>query len=166
MDTRRSALAQERLIGELHAGASSQHRIDKHQSLTLDRGGGEIFHEDVKTVALLLIAAIGADEGILGLVKIVEKSMVEWEPGSKDSGEHHMVCHLLTDAFSQGGLNLDIPVIETLGDLISHNLADAVKIGAEAERILLYVDLAELHHVSAHQRGTVCKINYLYHFYL
>lgn len=89
--------------------------------------------------------------------------MVERQAGPEDRGEHHLVGRFAADAFSERGFYFNIAIIEALGDLVGHDLAEAVEIVAEAHRIFLDFHIAQLQHIAVGEAGAVGEINYFHH---
>lgn len=93
------------------------------------------------------------------MVEIAQKTGVEGDAGAEDGGEHHLRLEHGGIGGRQGGVDATGGVGEGFGDLIGHDLAYALEIGAEAEHVVLGVDVAQFGHILPHERWGFGKID-------
>lgn len=107
---------------------------------------GYVFDEHVE-VLFLLVFAISRNEGVFAAVEDVEESLVEWHAGAEDGAEHDLVGDDIVFHRGERSGDFFFAVVERVADFVGYELADAFKIAAEAQAVVLDVDVAELHHV-------------------
>ena len=68
-----------------------QDRVGDYYRFACYARAGDIFNVYVECVAVWLVFAVCTHKSILGVVKVVEKSLVEWYSGAQYGGKHHLV---------------------------------------------------------------------------
>jgi len=150
------AVAEQAVDGGNDACACCEHRVHEQESLAIDVGARHVFGFYLKT-AVVLVTAIGGEEGVFGIVKNIQKSLVHWQGGAQDACNYYRVRYYVAFGCAERGSNVDIFVIQRLANLVCKRVGDAADVVAESLRILLDIDVAELHYPVAHGRRGVCK---------
>lgn len=152
----RLAVTEQTVDGGNDACASCEHRVHEQECLALDVGARHIFGFYLKT-AVVLVAAVGGEECIFGVVKYIQKSLVHWQSGAQDACDYYLVGYHVAFGGAEWCLYVDVFVIQRLANLVCKRVGDAADVVAESLRILLDIHVAELHYPVAHGRRCVCK---------
>ena len=90
---------------------------------------------------------------------------MERQAGAQDGSEHHAVAQHIALLHAQRRLNANCVILEFLRNLISHDLAQALDVGAETQALLLQVLVADLAHELSHQRIVFTQIDNVHFLY-
>ena len=160
------SLGLESLQRQLHALASGQHGIHQHECLAREVGSSDILNVHIHLAALLvLVIAVCAHKGILGLVKYIQKALVHRQSCAEHSGHHHLVVKGVGCSHSQRSLHLLLRVVEHAAQLVSLCFANALQIAAEAHAVGLHIHVSQLGNVGVHHTARVSHV-YSFHSYL
>ena len=84
---------------------------------------------------------------------------MERQPGTQDGGQHHAVTQHVALLHAQRGLHADGGILHPLGNLIGHDLAQALDVGTEAQAFLLQLLVTDFAHELAHKRIVFTQVD-------
>ncbi len=156
------SLSEKRLVAQFHGCTGGQHGVAEYQGLAVERRRCEIFDQDVE-VLFLLVFAVGRHESVLSIVEVGEEALVEGYSRAEDSRQHYvLVDDLALRLDTEGRFDFLGAVAEGLAHLVGEYLAKALEVAAEAEPVGLYVDVAHVGQVLAHQRRMFGEVDYFH----
>lgn len=142
------AVGKEGLVAQLHRAARGQHGVGYDERLAVDRGRGEVFHVYAHfCVAVVLVFAVRAYEGVAGVVKHVQEAVVERQSGTENRSQYYLVGRHIDLSRAQRRLNVALLIVERLAYLVGHHLAHARNIITEKQAVKLIFLVAHLSHV-------------------
>ena len=148
VDVLRRALLQESANCHIHRASGGEHRVGNHQHLSLDARACQIFGANHEIVGAFNVFAISRNKGIFGIVEKAEEALVKRQSGAENGAQHHLIGDGASGRHSQRCGGLAVGIFQAFGNFVSHNLSDALHIGAKPESVGLNIFVAEFEHVS------------------
>lgn len=84
------AVSFEVLQGEVDGRAGGQHRVGQDQHSVCEVAAADVFELDVEG-AVFVVPAVGTDERVVGVVEVVQHTLVKRQAGAQDGGQHNAV---------------------------------------------------------------------------
>ena len=133
---RRTALLAQGVVGQHERRSGGQHRIDQQQCLAFEASARDVLdlHGELAVLGAL---AIGRDEGVLGVVEVVEKPLMIGKSRTENRRHHDLLVDHLDGGFTQRRLDNARFVAERFRYFVGRDLADALHVAAETHRIPL-----------------------------
>ena len=126
---RRTALLAQGVVGQHERRSGGQHRIDQQQCLAFEASARDVLdlHGELAVLGAL---AIGRDEGVLGVVEVVEKPLMIGKSRTENRRHHDLLVDHLDGGFTQRRLDNARFVAERFRYFVGRDLADALHVAA------------------------------------
>ena len=142
------APGEERLVAQLHRAARCQHGVGYDERLAVEARRGEVLHVYAHfCVAVVLVFAVRAYEGVAGVVEHVQEAVVEGQSGAEYRCQYYLVGRHADLSRAQRRLHVALLIVERLAYLVGHHLAHARNIITEKQAVKLIFLVAHLSHV-------------------
>ena len=92
----------------------------------------------------------GRNKTIIHIIEHTQETLMERQAGTQDGGKHHAVAKHVALLHAKRRLNAHGVVLQLLGYLISHDLAQTLDVGAEAQALLLQLIVTDFAHELSH----------------
>src|ERR1041385_9056585 len=104
-----------------------------------------------------MMFTVGADEGIVGLVKNIQQSLVQRNSGTENGSNHRLFFEHRHRGNTQRSSYLAHCVWKMLADFIRKNFSQPLEIGSETQAVFLYFHIAELGNILVDDRVLVTE---------
>ena len=148
------------LIAGGHGATRGQHGVGDDERLAPDAGRSHVLGVYAHLGMLAVgVHAEGGDEGVVGMVEHMEEPLMEGQSGPEDGAHDQVVGWHVDGSHAQGCGHLALLVVEGLGYLVGHHLADAADVVAEERPVLLVLGVADLRQVLVDDGVAVAQVD-------
>ena len=111
----RRTVGEESLVAQLHRAARCEHRVGYDERLAVEARRGEVLHVYAYLgVAVVLVFAVRADEGVACVVEHVQETVVERQSGTENRSQYYLVGRHIDLSRAQRRLNVALLIVERL----------------------------------------------------